>query len=212
VTLPAPSARPPQLNICTVIGGGRRASKSRHPFIKLLTTRVELATSLWTPLVIRSNFWPADPSHSFTATGMRFSRKLPAVGSINRHCPSEVLRDAEVTARVAVLSRCCDFATAVGLRNPPAPETAIFAVGLATTVVSATSVRRGMIAEATFEVGATDSTSSSSSPFAAAEADDEGAEASRVTVRKVVVAQADRALVAAALSAPVEVSENALDC
>jgi hypothetical protein len=57
----------------------------------------------------------------------------------------------------------------------------------------------------------TDSIFSSSSPFAAAEAD-EAAEASRMTVTKVVVAQADRALVAAALSAPVEVSENALDC
>ena len=147
MTLPAPSARPPQLNMCTVIGGGRLASKSRHPFIKLLTTRVELAALLWAPLVIRSNFWPADPSHGFTATGMRFSRKLPAVGSINRHCPSEVLRDAEVTARVAVLSRCCDFATAVGLRVPPAPETAIFPVGLAATGASATPVRRGAPAE-----------------------------------------------------------------
>jgi hypothetical protein len=147
VTVPAPSARPPQLNICTVIGGGRLASKSRHPFIKLLTTRVELAALLWTPLVMRSNFWPADPSHGFTATGMRFSRKLPAVGSMNRHCPSEVLRDAEVTARVAVLSRCCDFATAVGLRVPPAPETAIFPVGLAATGASATPVRTGLPAE-----------------------------------------------------------------
>ena len=161
--------------------------------------------------MMRSNFWPADPSHGFTATGMRFSRKLPAVGSMNRHCPSEVLRDAEVTARVAVLSRCCDFATAVGLRNPPAPETPIFAVGLAATAASATPVRRGSMAEATFEFRATDSTSSSSSPFAAAEVD-EAAEASWVTVTKVVVAQADRALVAATLSAPAEVSGDALDC
>lgn len=95
----------------------------------MLTTSIESATSLCFPLVITSNFWPALPSHGFSCTGIKFSRKSPAVGSIKRHCPSADFRLAEEKARVAVSSRTLASAAASGFKTSPARDTATADVG-----------------------------------------------------------------------------------
>jgi hypothetical protein len=64
------------------------------------------------------------------ATGIRFCRKSPAVGSMKRHCPLEVFIEAEEKARVAVVSFGLDSAAAEGWRTPPARETGTADVGL----------------------------------------------------------------------------------
>lgn len=79
---------------------------------------------------MRSNFSFSLPLQSWRATGIRFSLKSPAVGSIKRHCPFEALRDTPAKARVAVLSNCCASATALGCSSPPARETGTVVVGL----------------------------------------------------------------------------------
>lgn len=79
---------------------------------------------------MKSNFSFGLPSQSFTAMGIRFSLKSPAVGSMKRHCPFEALRDTPVKARVAVSSNCCASATALGCNTPPARETGTGVVGL----------------------------------------------------------------------------------
>lgn len=76
-----------------------------------------------------SNFWPALPSQAFNCTGIRFSRKSPAVGSIKRHCPSADFKLAEEKARVAVSSRTFASAAASGFRTSPARDTATADVG-----------------------------------------------------------------------------------
>ena len=54
---------------------------------------------------------------------MRFSRKSPAVGSMNRHSPEDDLMATEEKARVAVSSRGLASAAAEGSRTTPARET-----------------------------------------------------------------------------------------
>jgi hypothetical protein len=81
-----------------------------------------------------SNFSPAAPVQSATVTGMRFCRKSPALGSMERHWPEEVLMEADVNARVAVSSRGFASAAADGLRTPPARETGRGVVGLPASV------------------------------------------------------------------------------
>ena len=49
---------------------------------------------------------------------------------MKRHFPFEALRDTPVKARVAVLSNCCAWGTALGCNSPPAPETGTGVVGL----------------------------------------------------------------------------------
>lgn len=79
---------------------------------------------------MKSNFSPAAPVQGPIAIGMRFWRKSPAVGSIERQLPEEVTREAEVKARVAVVSLGLDSAAAEGWRTPPARETGTGVVGL----------------------------------------------------------------------------------
>ena len=57
--------------------------------------------------------------------GMRFSRKSPAVASMERQRPVEDLRDMLEKARVAVVSTGLASAAADGLRTLPARETEI---------------------------------------------------------------------------------------
>lgn len=142
-----PSARPPQEKRMTWSPAARRGSKFRHPCVysqtqsapqlhglspqtrgnltTVLTTSIESATSICFPLVTISNFSPALPSHAFNCTGIKFSRKSPAVGSINRHCPSADFTLAEEKARVAVSSRTLASAAALGSRTAPARDTGI---------------------------------------------------------------------------------------
>ena len=70
------------------------------------------------------------PSQAFNVTGIKFSRKSPAVGSTKRHWPSEDLMAAEEKARVAVSSRILASAAAAELRTPPARATPISPVSL----------------------------------------------------------------------------------
>lgn len=77
-----------------------------------------------------SNFSLGVPAQSTKETGMRFSRKSPAVGSMNRHWPFGACMLTEVKARVAVSSRSCDSATAVACKTPPARDTGTASVGL----------------------------------------------------------------------------------
>jgi hypothetical protein len=97
---------------------------------KLLTTKVEFCALLCAPCVMKSNFSFALPLQSWTAMGIKFSLKSPAVGSMKRHCPLEALRDTAVNALVAVLSKACAWATALGCNSPPARETGTGVVGL----------------------------------------------------------------------------------
>lgn len=95
----------------------------------VLTTSIESATSLCFPLVIISNCSPALPSHAFSCTGIKFSRKSPAVGSIKRHCPSADFTLVEEKARVAVSSRTLASAAALGSKTSPARDTGTADVG-----------------------------------------------------------------------------------
>jgi hypothetical protein len=98
------------------------------------------ATLLCLPDVITSNFWPSLPSQAATWTGMRFSRKSPAVASMERQRPSLVLTATLENARVAVSSRGLASAAADGLRTTPARETVTTAVLAWATVVVAGAV------------------------------------------------------------------------
>jgi hypothetical protein len=91
------------------------------------------------PAVMRSNFSFKLPVHGCRFTGIKFWRKSPAVGLIKRHCPLEALRETEVNARVAVLSRGCDSAADDGCSVTPAPETGTGVEGLAVSVGRITS-------------------------------------------------------------------------
>jgi hypothetical protein len=88
---------------------------------------------------MRSNFSFKLPVHGCRFTGIKFWRKSPAVGLIKRHCPLEALRETEVNARVAVLSRLFDSAADDGCSVPPAPETGTGVEGLAVSVGRITS-------------------------------------------------------------------------
>lgn len=77
-----------------------------------------------------SHFSFGVPPQSTSAMGIRFSRKSPAVGSTNRHWPFGARIPAPLKARVAVSSRCCDSATALGFKVPPARDTGTALVGL----------------------------------------------------------------------------------
>lgn len=81
-----------------------------------------------------SNFSPALPSHAFNCTGIRFSRKSPAVGSIKRHFPSADFKLAEEKARVAVSSRTLASAAALGSKTSPARDTGTAEVGTLSVV------------------------------------------------------------------------------
>lgn len=86
----------------------------------VLTTSIVPAWSSCLPLVMMSNFWFALPSQGFSWTGIRFWRKSPAAGSMERHCPLAALMVVEEKARVAVGSRGLASAAAAALRTPPA--------------------------------------------------------------------------------------------
>lgn len=75
---------------------------------------------------MKSNFSPGAPVQSTSSTGIKFSRKSPAVGFTERHFPSAAdFSDTEEKARVAVSSRWLASAAAEGLRKPPARDTGI---------------------------------------------------------------------------------------
>jgi len=67
--------------------------------------------------------------------GIRFWRKSPAVGSIDKQLPFEDLSDTAVLARTALLSRVCASAASDGFRVPPARDTGTGVVGLPWTGV-----------------------------------------------------------------------------
>ncbi len=81
------------------------------------------------PSVMRSHFSFGEPVQSTSETGIRFSRKSPAVGSMKRHCPFGARIETLLKARLAVSSRWCDWAAAVGCRVPPARDTGTGSVG-----------------------------------------------------------------------------------
>lgn len=96
-------------------------------------------------MVIISNFSPALPSHAFNCTGIKFSRKSPAVGSIERHRPSADFTLAEENARVAVSSRTLASAAALGSKTSPARDTGTADVGtLLVAGVDTTGVGNGV--------------------------------------------------------------------
>lgn len=112
------------------------------------TTRIEFATLLCTPEVIRSKSWPElEESQARTWTWIRFWRKSPARGLIERQSPVESLIWTEEKARTAVLSRGLASAAAEGLRTPPAPETGTADVGLAVNTAPAAAAAEEMGAE-----------------------------------------------------------------
>lgn len=63
--------------------------------------------------------------------GIRFSRKSPARGSMDRQSPAEDLIETEVRARTAVSSRSWESAAAEASRVPPARDTGEPWVGVA---------------------------------------------------------------------------------
>ena len=85
---------------------------------------------LWTPEVTISHFSLGEPAQSTRVTGIRFSRKSPAVGLMKRHWPLGARISTLLNGRTAVLSKAWAWATAVGFRVPPAPETGTGVVGL----------------------------------------------------------------------------------
>ena len=109
---------------------------SKYEHTRVLTTKAAavplplLSCRLCIPEVRISHFSFADPLHSTSCMGIKFSRKSPAVGSIKRHLPSGALMEILLKARVAVSSRWWDSATAVGCNMPPARETGTASVGL----------------------------------------------------------------------------------
>lgn len=106
---------------------------------RVLTTSMESGTLLCFPWVIMSNFSPARPSHVFNCTGIRFCRKSPAVGSMERQCPFAAFRLAEENARVAVSSRTLASAAASVFRTRPARDTGTADSGLLIVAVADTS-------------------------------------------------------------------------
>ncbi len=82
--------------------------------------------------------------------GIRFARKSPAVGSMNRHCPEDDLIETPVKARVAVSSRGFACAAAEGFKTLPARETAI-TEGLAGVAVVAGGAGAGVVVTGTTE-------------------------------------------------------------
>jgi hypothetical protein len=135
VVVPSPSARPPHEKMSVVSPAARRGSKFMQPLVSLLTISVELAALLCAPEVMKSHFSLEEPSQGLRAIGIRFSRKSPAVGSTKRQVPRADLRDTEVKARVAVVSKTLASAAAEGLRTPPARETGTAERGAAEVAV-----------------------------------------------------------------------------
>ena len=68
---------------------------------------------------------------------MRFSRKSPAVGSMERHWPEEDLMVVDVKVLTAVVSTGLASAAAEGFRTRPARETEIAEAGLAEVAATA---------------------------------------------------------------------------
>lgn len=81
------------------------------------------------PRVTISHFSFATPVHSTRDTGIRFCRKSPAVGSMERQRPLGSRMETPEKARVAVASRRWACAAAEGWRVPPR-ETGTGVVGL----------------------------------------------------------------------------------
>ncbi len=96
-------------------------SKLMQPFIRVLTIRAELLALLCLPAVMMSHFSFGVPEQSTSETGIRFSRKSPAVGLTNRHCPLGARSSTPEKALVAALSRVVASAAEEGCRVPPAP-------------------------------------------------------------------------------------------
>lgn len=104
-----------------------------QPWVRLLTIRAVLWTSLCCPAVMTSHFSLDVPAQSTNETGTRFARKSPAVGSTNKHCPLGARISTLAKALVALSSRRFASAAAVGSKSPPRP-TGTAAVGIAMTV------------------------------------------------------------------------------
>lgn len=108
-----------------------RPSKLMQPLVRVLTMRAEPLALLCLPAVMTSHFSFGAPVQSTRPTGMRFSRKSPAVGSTEMHWPLGARIETALNARVAVSSRWFASAAAEGFSVPPARETGTGSVGLA---------------------------------------------------------------------------------
>ena len=91
-----------------------------------------------------SNFWFGEPSHATTATGIRFWRKSPAVGSTDRHrSPPLARRLTPSRALVAVGSGVWASAASSGFSTPPARETGTGSVGFSAGIPEGGAVTAG---------------------------------------------------------------------
>lgn len=111
----------------------------------VLTMSMEFGAVMCFPAVMMSNFSFALPSHALSWTGIKFSRKSPAVASIKRHWPSDDLSDTEEKALVAESSRIFASAAASAFRTPPARATETSWVPLASGAVVTGTVLAGVV-------------------------------------------------------------------